>query len=233
MYNWPRYNFLLNVSIRVSWSFDLAVVCVRVLGGVWRRLWKKSGWCGIHGDMLSGSRWSSGTACHCQPHERWGFFTTNTSLLVIVIVLVGVLNHKEGLFWEIDRGVIRRESNEENLLTREWNLLLYCVCLVDPQRNVVLWQDHRAATETEEINSLHHHPVLRCVGGALSPEMQPPKLLWLKRHSPWRLLGEGGAFLWPGGLPVVQSNWSPHKVGLVYIITVRAKTFGSQQLTGQ
>jgi ribulose kinase len=54
----------------------------------------------------------------------------------------------------------------------------------DPQRNVVLWQDHRAATETEEINSLHHHPVLRCVGGALSPEMQPPKLLWLKRHSP-------------------------------------------------
>ena len=57
-----------------------------------------------------------------------------------------------------------------------------CVCVgLDPQRNVVSWQDHRAVKEAAEINSLHH-PVLRCVGGALSPEMQPPKLLWLKRH---------------------------------------------------
>lgn len=52
---------------------------------------------------------------------------------------------------------------------------------LDPKRNVVSWQDHRAVKEAAEINSLHH-PVLRCVGGALSPEMQPPKLLWLKRH---------------------------------------------------
>ena len=51
----------------------------------------------------------------------------------------------------------------------------------EPHRNVVLWQDHRAVSETNEINSTHH-PVLRFVGGALSPEMQPPKLLWLKRH---------------------------------------------------
>ena len=51
----------------------------------------------------------------------------------------------------------------------------------DPNRNVVLWQDHRAVKETAEINSLRH-PALRYVGGALSPEMQPPKLLWLKRH---------------------------------------------------
>ena len=51
----------------------------------------------------------------------------------------------------------------------------------DPNRNVILWQDHRAVQEAAEINSTQH-PVLRFVGGALSPEMQSPKLLWLKRH---------------------------------------------------
>ena len=52
---------------------------------------------------------------------------------------------------------------------------------LDPQRNIILWQDHRALQETEEINAMGH-PVLQFVGGKLSPEMQPPKLLWLKRH---------------------------------------------------
>lgn len=60
----------------------------------------------------------------------------------------------------------------------------------DPERNVILWQDHRAVGEAEEINShLPPHPVLRYVGGKISPEMEPPKLLWLKRHLPevcWR-----------------------------------------------
>ena len=61
------------------------------------------------------------------------------------------------------------------------NCICWLSCFTDPNRNVILWQDHRAKQEAIEINSLHH-PVLRYVGGALSPEMQPPKLLWLKKH---------------------------------------------------
>lgn len=51
----------------------------------------------------------------------------------------------------------------------------------DPQRNVIVWMDHRAVAETQAINA-GGHDVLRFVGGGLSPEMQVPKLLWLKRH---------------------------------------------------
>ncbi|WP_075180843.1 FGGY-family carbohydrate kinase [Pantoea sp. 1.19] len=51
----------------------------------------------------------------------------------------------------------------------------------DPQRNIIVWMDHRATREAEQINATQH-PVLRYVGGRLSPEMEPPKLLWLKTH---------------------------------------------------
>ena len=45
--------------------------------------------------------------------------------------------------------------------------------------NIVMWMDHRAEKEAGRINSTGHS-VLRYVGGAMSLEMQPPKLLWLK-----------------------------------------------------
>ena len=48
-------------------------------------------------------------------------------------------------------------------------------------RNIIVWMDHRAITETEEINA-GGYDVLRYVGGRLSPEMETPKLLWLKRN---------------------------------------------------
>ena len=51
------------------------------------------------------------------------------------------------------------------------------------ERNVMVWMDHRATEEAREINS-GRHAVLRYVGGRLSPEMQTPKLLWLKRRLP-------------------------------------------------
>ncbi len=45
------------------------------------------------------------------------------------------------------------------------------------------WMDHRAAEDAERINA-GGHEVLRYVGGALSPEMQTPKLAWLSRTKP-------------------------------------------------
>jgi D-ribulokinase len=51
----------------------------------------------------------------------------------------------------------------------------------DVNRNVIVWMDHRAVTEAREINDTQDD-VLRYVGGSISPEMEVPKLLWLKRH---------------------------------------------------
>jgi len=48
-------------------------------------------------------------------------------------------------------------------------------------QNVIVWMDHRATEEAELINS-RNHSVLRYVGGKISPEMEPPKLMWLKNN---------------------------------------------------
>lgn len=53
----------------------------------------------------------------------------------------------------------------------------------DAARDVIVWMDHRALAETREINAGGHR-VLDYVGGALSPEMQVPKLKWLKTRMP-------------------------------------------------
>lgn len=51
----------------------------------------------------------------------------------------------------------------------------------DSARNVIVWMDHRATSEARLINETQDD-VLRYVGGSISPEMEIPKLLWLKRH---------------------------------------------------
>ena len=53
----------------------------------------------------------------------------------------------------------------------------------DERRNVIVWMDHRAITEARRVNETRDD-VLRYVGGSVSPEMEIPKLLWLKRHLP-------------------------------------------------
>ncbi|KAL9224125.1 hypothetical protein vseg_000193 [Gypsophila vaccaria] len=51
----------------------------------------------------------------------------------------------------------------------------------DSRRNVIVWMDHRAVKQAEKINA-SNSPVLQYCGGALSPEMEPPKLLWVKEN---------------------------------------------------
>ena len=51
------------------------------------------------------------------------------------------------------------------------------------ERNVIVWMDHRAVEQAQRINATNHE-VLRYVGGVISPEMQAPKLLWLKENVP-------------------------------------------------
>lgn len=65
--------------------------------------------------------------------------------------------------------------------THDVQLPVNCDGVAD--RNVILWMDHRAAEQTNRINR-SSSDVLSYVGGTMSPEMQLPKLLWLKEHAP-------------------------------------------------
>src|SRR5450631_545833 len=63
----------------------------------------------------------------------------------------------------------------------------------DSRRNVIVWMDHRATTEARLVNDTQDD-VLRYVGGSISPQMEIPKLLWLKRHLPSTYDGAGHFF---------------------------------------
>lgn len=56
--------------------------------------------------------------------------------------------------------------------------------------DVLLWMDQRAVAQAQACNATHAEP-LNYVGGRMSPEMQMPKLLWLKNHRPdlWSQMG--------------------------------------------
>ena len=62
-----------------------------------------------------------------------------------------------------------------------------------PERDVIVWMDHRAVDDSERING-GRHEALRYVGGKISPEMHAPKLAWLARCKPATVEGAGHFF---------------------------------------
>jgi D-ribulokinase len=62
-----------------------------------------------------------------------------------------------------------------------------------PERDVIVWMDHRAAAEADRINA-GGHETLRYVGGKISPEMHAPKLAWLARRKPETIAKVGHVF---------------------------------------
>ncbi|TWF52086.1 FGGY-family carbohydrate kinase [Neorhizobium alkalisoli] len=57
-------------------------------------------------------------------------------------------------------------------------------------QDTIVWLDHRAIRQAEAISATGH-TVLKFSGGSLSPEMEMPKLKWLKAHRPqsWEKAG--------------------------------------------
>ncbi|GKX57132.1 ribulokinase [Leminorella grimontii] len=70
-----------------------------------------------------------------------------------------------------------------------------------PERDIVMWMDHRATEEATAIN-LTNDPALQYVGGEVSVEMELPKILWIKRHYPeryrqvWRFFDLADYLVW-------------------------------------
>ena len=71
----------------------------------------------------------------------------------------------------------------------------------DPERDIIMWMDHRAVDEAAAINATRD-PALAYVGGEVSIEMELPKVLWLRRHFPeryaaaWRFFDLADYLVW-------------------------------------
>src|SRR5260370_8058772 len=57
----------------------------------------------------------------------------------------------------------------------------------EPEQNVIVWMDHRAIEQADRVNAGTYES-MRYVGGKISPEMETPKVLWIKENlsETWR-----------------------------------------------
>jgi D-ribulokinase len=80
----------------------------------------------------------------------------------------------------------------------------------DPERNIIVWMDHRATEQARRINSTGE-AVLNYVGGAISPEMETPKLLWLAENVPetfaaaWQFMDLADFLTWKATASLARS----------------------------
>jgi len=71
----------------------------------------------------------------------------------------------------------------------------------DPEHDIIMWMDHRAATQTAAINATGDE-ALAYVGGEVGIEMELPKVLWLKQNYParyaaaWRFFDLADYLVW-------------------------------------
>jgi len=71
----------------------------------------------------------------------------------------------------------------------------------DPDRDIIMWMDHRAIAEAGAINATND-PALAYVGGQVSVEMELPKVLWVQRYLPqshdmvWRYFDLADYLVW-------------------------------------
>ena len=71
----------------------------------------------------------------------------------------------------------------------------------NPESDIIMWMDHRAATQTAALNATGDE-ALAYVGGEISIEMELPKALWLKQNFPeryaaaWRFFDLADYLVW-------------------------------------
>lgn len=135
---------------------------------------------------------------------RVGLFDQNGSLVEQKIEDITVFNQKENFYEqssseivdkiiECMRAILEKYPVGPNVMSIGFDATCSLVILDknfeplsvsssdDPNINVIMWMDHRAIQQAEFINSTNYDG-LKYVGGSISPEMDPPKILWLKQN---------------------------------------------------
>ncbi len=138
---------------------------------------------------------------------RAGVFTLSGKMLASAIEVIKEHHPKEDFYeqssrdiWEQTGKVVRQALSKSGRAGRDVIGLSYdATCSLvaldtnrkpvtvsesgDDEWNIIVWRDHRAIDQVTRINA-GGFDVLRYVGGSMSPEQEPPKLLWIKENLP-------------------------------------------------